>query len=163
MESLTHLRSKPAKDRSLRTVTLCGEFRKPQDGGQVRQAKIKPNTVICEHIHLHAHFQFQSCVLTRGVCAHVDDVAPPHGGSSVPEKSTHVNAVTRVHALSNCSQHNLTSGGTAHLSLGNRQWYRRASTRHSALSTKSMGDRMRKRSSELQSRRQRCRRCDVWR
>ena len=27
-----------------------------------------------------------SCVLTRGVCAHVDDVAPPHGGSSVPEQ-----------------------------------------------------------------------------
>ena len=58
MESLTHLRSKPAKDRSLRSVTLCGEFRKPQDGEQVRQAKTKPNTVICEHIHLHAHFQF---------------------------------------------------------------------------------------------------------
>ena len=51
-----HLRSKPAKGRSLRSVTLCGEFQKPQDeeGGQVRQAKIKPNTVsgLVEELHI---------------------------------------------------------------------------------------------------------------
>ena len=89
-----HLRSKLAKDRSLRSVTLCGEFRKPQDEG---------------------------------------------GGTGAPSKNQTKHCIW-------------TSGGTAHLSLWNRQWYRRASTRHSAPSTKSMGERMRRRCSELQSR-----------
>ena len=70
--AMLHVTQSHGEFDALRSVTLCGEFRKPQDGGQVRQAKIKPNTVICEHIHLHAHFQFSVlrsdswCVRTCG-------------------------------------------------------------------------------------------------
>ena len=44
-----YLQSKPAKDSSLRFVALCGEFNDPLDeeGGQVLQARIKPDSAIC--------------------------------------------------------------------------------------------------------------------
>ena len=50
-----YLQSKPAKDSSLRFVALCGEFNDPLDeeGGQVLQAGIKPDTAIGQAEELH--------------------------------------------------------------------------------------------------------------